>query len=230
MHDSQNCRLMSLPKIIISEDGSHTLLSREYNVTYHSSHGSVQESTTIFMDAGLQYQLLKGLKIIRVFEMGFGTGLNAILSYLFSKNNAIPIMYTGVEAYPIPLEIALTLNFPEVLGLNPNEILLFGDMHRYESFEKEDFAFIKIIEKVENIELKQSYDVIFFDAFAPDNQPHLWEKSNLSKMYELLNPGGILVTYCAKGAFKRLLKEVGFLVESLPGPIGKREMTRAVKI
>lgn len=218
-----------MSKIILSEDGSHTLISEEFRVTYHSSHGSLQESNTIFIHAGLKYLLDKGYEKISIFEMGFGSGLNALLALLFCKENGTLISYTGIEAYPIPIETAAQLNFPEILQLNAEEAQCFHQMHSKEGLNFGHFAFQKRIGKIEEFQDDSTYDIIFYDAFSPESQPHLWQDEIIRKMFSILNPGGILVTYCAKGAFKRVLKGAGFQVEGLPGPIGKREITRASK-
>lgn len=218
-----------MAKIILSDDGSHTLFSEQFQVTYHSHHGSLQESNTIFINAGLRYLMEKGYESIRIFEMGFGSGLNALLSYLFGKEEDIEINYTGIEAYPIDLETAQKLNYVEILGLDTKSKKVFEDMHRLASFAEASFQFNKIIDRIEDTSIQTQFDVVFYDAFSPDSQANLWEEELMSKMYDALNPGGILVTYCAKGAFKRALKSCGFIVEALPGPKGKREITRAIK-
>ena len=218
-----------MAKIILSDDGSHTLFSEQFQVTYHSHHGSLQESNTIFIKAGLRYLKEKGHESIRIFEMGFGSGLNALLSYLFGKEEVIEIYYTGIEAYPIDLETAQKLNYVEILGLDTKSKKVFEDMHRLASFAEASFQFNKIIDRIEDTSIQTQFDVVFYDAFSPDIQTNLWNEELMSKMYDALNPGGILVTYCAKGAFKRALKSCGFIVEALPGPKGKREITRAIK-
>ena len=218
-----------MAKIILSDDGSHTLFSEQFQVTYHSHHGSLQESNTIFINAGLRYLKEKGHESIRIFEMGFGSGLNALLSYLFGKEEVIEINYTGIEAYPIDWETAQKLNYAEILGLDTESKKVFEDMHRLASFAEASFQFNKIIDRIEDTSIQTQFDVVFYDAFSPDSQANLWEEELMSKMYNALNPGGILVTYCAKGAFKRALKSCGFIVEALPGPKGKREITRAIK-
>ncbi|HOY11725.1 MAG TPA: tRNA (5-methylaminomethyl-2-thiouridine)(34)-methyltransferase MnmD [Saprospiraceae bacterium] len=218
-----------MAKIILSDDGSHTLFSEQFQVTYHSHHGSLQESNTIFINAGLRYLMEKGYESIHIFEMGFGSGLNALLSYLFGKEVVIEINYTGIEAYPIDLETAQKLNYAEILGLDTKAKKVFDEMHRLAFFTEDSFQFNKIIDRIEDTNIQTKFDVVFYDAFSPEIQTNLWEAELMSKMYDALNPGGILVTYCAKGAFKRALKSCGFIVEALPGPKGKREITRAIK-
>ena len=216
--------------IQLSGDGSHTMISRLFdNTTYHSRHGAISESNVVFIDAGLNYHLLQEKKQIRVFEMGFGTGLNALLSYIWSKIHQIDISYQTVEAYPINSSVAEQLNYSSILG----EKSIFDLLHNLSWDEKhlirDTFTFQKYHCLIEEVKITDHVDVIYYDAFAPSNQPHLWEVPILSKMYDLLDDGGILVSYCAQGAFKRNLRFCGFQVESIPGPTGKREMTRAIK-
>lgn len=221
------------PTIEFSNDGCHTLRSTEFNTTYHSIHGTVDEASTVFIVAGLKFLTAKGLTSLEIFEMGFGSGFNALMALLFSEENSIPIRYTGIEAYPVSKEIYEELNYTKLLR-KPHCKPLFLSMHACEWGKNinlnENFTLFKINERIENINLEQIYDIVFYDAFAPSCQPVLWEEPAMKKMYDILIPGGVLVTYCAKGEFKRVLKRVGFLVESLPGPTGKREITRAIKV
>ena len=214
-------------EIFLTEDGSHSMISEIFGVSYHSHRGSVQETKTVFIDAGLEYFEKK--KNLRVFEMGFGTGLNAIMAALYAHTNKIKIEYEGIEAFPITLDSALSLNFSSVLPYWSECEKLFLDLHQYQVASSEYFKGTVIHNKLENFETNNQYDVIFYDAFAPSTQEELWSSELMKKMYNILLPGGIIVTYCAKGQFKRNLKEAGFEVEALPGPPGKREMTRGRK-
>jgi tRNA U34 5-methylaminomethyl-2-thiouridine-forming methyltransferase MnmC len=214
-------------EIIITEDGSHSMISEIYGVSYHSHRGSVQETKTVFINAGLEYFEKK--KNLRVFEMGFGTGLNAIMTAIYAHKNKISIEYDGIEAFPVTLDQALSLNFSSVLP-DWNECdKLFQDLHQYNIASSEYFKGNVIHDRLENFQTTSHYDVIFYDAFAPATQDELWSTEMMKKMYHMLFPSGILVTYCAKGQFKRNLREAGFEVEALPGPPGKREMTRGKK-
>jgi len=213
----------------LSKDGSHTLMSEKFQVTYHSIHGAVTESNVVFIDAGLNFLLKDNYSFISVFEMGFGTGLNALLAYIWAEKNQIILVYHTVEAFPVSKEISDQLNYGDILGHKE----LFQQLHRCEwGLEisiSPYFSFCKYHIALENLVVKTKADVIFFDAFSPASQPLLWEIPILAKMYKILNNNGILVSYCAQGAFKRNLKTVGFRVEGIPGPPGKREMTRAIK-
>ena len=219
--------------IIGSDDGSNTLFSDRFGVTYHSRFGAVDESITVFLSAGLQYQLMRGLQKIKVFEMGFGTGLNAFLTLMESRRNLmVKIDYTGIEMYPIHINEASLLSYPEFLNaeelsgkFNFMHDSSFGAWHQI----YDNFRFQKINSSLLTVVLNEKYDVIYYDAFAPSAQEDLWTPEVMKKMYTHTKEGGVLVTYCAKGSFKRALKAAGYRVEALPGPSGKREMTRAIK-
>lgn len=213
----------------ITEDGSHTLFVPELDEHYHSVHGAIQESKHIFIDAGLQ----KCSKTeIRVLEVGFGTGLNAFLSALESEDNNINISYTALELYPISFPDAKKLNYSELL--NPSKEKLFDAIHSAKWGKREQittqFSILKHcidFSIPNNFTTEEKFDVIYFDAFAPEKQPEMWTMPIFQKIYSLCAPDAILTTYCAKGSIRRMLQEVGFHVERLPGPPGKREILRA---
>lgn len=219
-----------------TSDGSHTIFSEKFNSTYHSSHGAIQESRHVFINAGLNYLLGKSQKKIDVLEIGFGTGLNAFMTFIEAKNKSVDILYHGVELYPLELEIVKTLNYPD--QLNASELKnTFIELHSFPDTsykislgESNDFEMNLRIEDLEKINFKQQYNLVYLDAFAPGSQPYFWEKEFLTKVFEAMSANAVLVSYCAKGVFKRNLKDIGFSVESIPGPIGKREMTRALKL
>jgi tRNA U34 5-methylaminomethyl-2-thiouridine-forming methyltransferase MnmC len=216
--------------IIQTEDGSNSIQSAQFHATYHSIHGAIQETQTVFIDAALLYKA-STQKELAILEIGLGTGLNAFMTYLEAKKAALNIKYTGIEAYPISLEIAQQLNYAELLEAT-EEQAQFLQLHETPNewvALSPSFNFYKQIGRFEDLKEQEQFDLIYYDAFAPSVQPELWEIDLLEKMYQALKPGGILTTYCAKGVFKRNLKQAGFKVEGIPGPIGKREMTRAVK-
>lgn len=222
----------TIKKTHLTEDGSHTFYVEALDEYYHSIHGAIQESNTVFINAGLK---AIDKTEINIFEMGFGTGLNAFMTFLEAQQNKLKINYYTIEAYPISLEEAKLLNYHEELNAE-TEREIFLKMHDCpwnESIKiSENFILHKIKKEIENLKSNDlpTVDLIYFDAFAPSAQPQLWEKGILKLMHDILKQNGLLTTYCAKGVFKRTLKEVGFEVESLPGPIGKREMTRAIKL
>lgn len=208
-----------------TEDGSHTLYLPEIDESYHSVHGAIQESMHIFIEAGLK---LCERKEIRILEIGFGTGLNAYLSALFSEGKKIH--YTSVEKYPLPEGVSSQLNYASEIGESND---LFLSLHQCE-WDKvceinSNFSLLKKHGDICEIELDEYYDVIFFDAFSPEKQAELWTETIFSKIYKNASDGAILTTYCAKGRVRRTLQQVGFEVERIPGPPGKREILRARK-
>lgn len=216
-------------------DGSHSLLHEHLDETYHSRHGAVQESQHVFIQHGLLHFLERHpTEKIKILEVGFGTGLNALLTLQQSQLLNQCIEYASLEAFPVAEHLAMQLNYPELTAL-PDGTALFQQLHSspWNTLEKITLYFhIKKMEgKIQQLELPQNYfDIIFFDAFAPNKQPDMWELSVLTKVVEAMKSNAVFVTYCAKGQLKRDLKSLGLMVESLPGPPGKREMIRARKI
>lgn len=214
----------------ISSDGSHTLYNSELGETYHSNHGAIQEAYHVFIKAGLEQFSRKSLKI---FEMGFGTGLNALISALEAKKRKVDIHYTSIESRILGEEVWTKLNYCDELDLNKSENKTFTDLHLAKwgdwSAISDKFWLRKLEIELADLQLEESFDLIYYDAFGPRVQPHLWTEEVFEKMYDLLSEQGKLLTYCAKGSVKRALRSAGFEVESLPGPPGKREMTRANK-
>lgn len=222
---------MQKDKIFATQDGSHSILSHKFGVSYHSKYGAITESKHVFITSGL-YPILTLKKSCKVLEIGFGTGLNAFLTFLETIEGNFDIHYQGIEAFPLSSDQYLQLNYPELLEVPAykDQFLKlheaeWGIMHRL----SEHFTFKKEQILLETFKANEPFDVIYFDAFAPTAQPELWEAPILQQMYEALQTEGIFVTYCAKGIVKRRLKAIGFEVETLPGPPGKREMTRGIK-
>ena len=218
-------------EIIETGDGSKTIYIPEWNEHYHSSHGALQEAQHVFISNGLN---TKTEDYLSIFEMGYGTGLNALLSYFSSEKRNQYIHYLGLEAFPPSEEEWKAMNYAEfskdVDSLSIYEAMNTAPWDR-ETAISEHFVLDKRIAKIQELELEpQSLDLVYYDAFGPRVQPELWTEDIFKKIYHWLSPGGIFVTYCAKGQVKRDLKSAGFIVESLPGPPGKREMTRATKI
>jgi tRNA U34 5-methylaminomethyl-2-thiouridine-forming methyltransferase MnmC len=221
---------MITQEIRVTGDGSKTIFLPELNETYHSSNGAVQESRHIFIQNGLDLVVNKGN--IRILEVGFGTGLNALLSASWAEKNNQPIQYIGIEAKPLPPELCFQLDYPRHIGQHADKI--YDELIRCD-WEIDNqltthFSIQKREMKIQDFVAFEPMDLIYFDAFGPRVQAEMWDITILEKMIQSLNSGGALVTYCAQGQFKRDLKAVGFSLESLPGPPGKREMTRATKI
>jgi tRNA U34 5-methylaminomethyl-2-thiouridine-forming methyltransferase MnmC len=209
-----------------------TLHSNTFGVTYHSAFGAVEESLHVFLCAGFHRMVLNEVKQLDILEIGFGTGLNALLTlFETNKNQDLSVNYTAVEAYPIDVIVQKQLQYVEYLK-RPHLQAHFDMMHQAkeeETVHMDNFHFKRLTKKFEDLSEVDAYNIIFYDAFAPTTQPELWELPMMQKMYDSLKLGGLLVTYCAKGSFKRALKASGFELEALPGPGKKREMTRAWK-
>lgn len=218
-------------QIILTKDGSTTLYSKHFNATYHSKFGAVEESKHVFINHGLLPVVSSGNSEISILEIGFGTGLNALLTYFETKNKNINIIYHAVEFFPIPIAMVKELNF----GFFDNETLAvfekmhaleFGVLNNLSSF----FSLIKYNEQIENFSKILNVDIIYFDSFSPREQPELWTENVFKNMYNMLKVGGRLVTYCAQGQMKRNMKSAGFKVKALHGYGNKREMTLAEKL
>ena len=218
-------------EVIKTADGSKTIHIGQWNENYHSSHGALQEAKHVFIQHGLS--LFLNQDAISLLEVGFGTGLNAALTLENAANKNVLIHYVGVEAFPVTCEELIALNYADLF--DEKEFSNNYDAMHVSDWEKEvkitpDFSLTKRREKLQTIQfLDNTFDLIYFDAFGPRVQGELWTIEIFTKMYKALKTGGVFVTYCAKGQVKRDLKSVGFTVEVLPGPPGKREMTRCRK-
>lgn len=213
--------------ILTTGDGSQTLFSIQFDEIYHSRNGALTESQHVFVQHGL---MNVNKPLIKVFEVGFGTGLNALLCAHYAQQNNISIEYTGVELYPVGDTIASQLCYHEALVDCPIETVALHNAPWNERVTlATNFSLRKIQQSFVDVQLNETYDVIFFDAFAPEKQPELWDLSVFQKCFALLAEGGVLTTYCAKGYVKRNMQEAGFRVEKVPGPPGKREMLVAFK-
>lgn len=209
-------------------DGSHTLFIPEMDEHYHSVNGAVQESRHVFIEAGLRHQAKKD---ITVFEIGFGTGLNAFLTLLDAEKNGRKVDYHSVELYPLEPELVQSLNYGNVIC--PEKKELFQSLHAAPWNETANITNLFTLHKIQGdnntCPLPAGIDLVYFDAFAPDKQPEMWNQEIFNRLYAHMAEGGILTTYCAKGAVRRMMKEAGYSVERIPGPPGKREMLRAIK-
>lgn len=217
-------------EIIITEDGSHSIAVTDLNVSYHSIHGAIQESKHVFIQAGLNYLLNNSTcQPVRIFEMGLGTGLNVFLSAIEAERHPVKIHYTAVEQFPLSSEQASKLNYTKFLQHEK----LFQKIHESD-WNKDALLSASSILRKENVDFinysdNNHFDLIYYDAFAPNAQPELWTKEMFDKLFNLVNPRGVLVTYCSKGDVRRAMIAAGFSVKKLSGPPGKREMLRAIK-
>ena len=216
-------------EIIITADGSTTIHIPEWNEQYHSKHGAIQEAKHVFIKNGFSLLSKNSCSIL---EIGFGTGLNCFITFLEAENKHVNVNYVGVEAYPVAAEEIKKLNY--IAELKANEFTsVFSKMHE-EAWEKKialsnTFQLLKKQLFFDEITFENEFDFIYFDAFGARVQPELWTESIFEIMYKALKKGGILVTYSAKGSVRRAMQTVGFTVEKLEGPPGKREMLRATK-
>ncbi|MEO1588720.1 MAG: tRNA (5-methylaminomethyl-2-thiouridine)(34)-methyltransferase MnmD [Bacteroidota bacterium] len=213
----------------LSKDGSSTLWAPDFDEHYHSVHGALTESLHVFIEAGLRH-VEAGATPLHIFEMGFGTGLNALLT--LAHREARPIYYTSLELYPLQEAQWSSLNYGEATG-HPKASVWLQELHEAkwgEYVEIEEGFFLRKQEvDLLSYEGEQEIDVVYFDAFAPSSQPELWTPEVMKKIFDLCRAGAIFTTYSAKGDVRRALLAAGFDVAKIPGPPGKREMLRATK-
>ena len=223
---------MDTKRLVTTGDGSNTLFEPVLNEHYHSTNGALQESEQVFLHNGFHH-MVACLKEVNLLEVGFGTGLNALLTVIEAKKQRRRVNYVAVEPYPIEIDIVEKLNYPEIIG-TPEALGYFRKLHEagwdFPSFLSDYFILSKIKAGLADIQLSdEQFHLIYFDAFSPAAQPELWTEKIFSQLYKCLKTNGVLVTYSCKGDVKRALKASGFGVEKLPGPAGKREVLRAVK-
>jgi tRNA U34 5-methylaminomethyl-2-thiouridine-forming methyltransferase MnmC len=216
-------------QLILTSDQSHTLYHSELDETYHSKGGAIGESQYVYIDSGLAH-VAQTQDTIRIFELGFGTGLNALLTWMFAEIQGKSVLYDTVEKYPLAKPLYSQLNYGSQLGEEAkfqtlhtstwNEQIIYSPRFTFQKYHLDvfDYAFPSAF-----------YDLIYFDAFAPSKQEEIWAQTLLAKIAQSLKPGGVLVTYCSQGQFKRDLKAIGFELEMLPGPFKKKEITRATR-
>ena len=218
-------------EFLTTGDGSVTIHLPDWNEQYHSKHGAIAEARHVFLQMGLHHFLRSYTgSNISILEIGFGTGLNALLTFLEFQNLPHSCNYFGVEGYPIAPEEVAQLNYVQLLDIDP---IHFYKMHKMpwekSEFITDDFSLVKRKMLFHDISEENKFHLIYFDAFGARVQPELWTESLFLKMYSALQTNGVLVTYAAKGSVRRAMQAVGFIVERLPGPPGKREMLRATK-
>ena len=238
-------------QIVHTADGSASLFLPELNAQYHSIHGAVQESMHVFIREGFQ-KIAPGRKKLSVLEVGFGTGLNCLLTCLDAENTGIAVHYTAIEPYPLVKEEYEALNYHDIIASgrhheagNAGEAVQehpsvtaehvredFLRMHTLENGREgavnERFILHKIAESIQDVSIEGAeFDLVYYDAFGPQATPEMWEEAIFRKLFTAMRPGGMLITYCARGSVKRALRACGFALEHPKGPPGKREITRA---
>lgn len=216
-------------KLEQTADGSYTLFVPELDEHYHSVKGALTESEHIFINMGLKHSQVTEPNLL---EIGFGTGLNAFLTLLEAEKSQRKIHFTTIERFPLDLETIRTMNYPAQVA--PDHANQYEALHtapwNTDASITPFFTLHKLEADFTCYEFAKGYDVIYFDAFAPEKQPEMWSQELFNQLYAVLNEGGILTTYCAKGVIRRMLQTAGFTVERLPGPPGgKREILRATK-
>ena len=229
-------------RLEITGDGSQTLFVPSLDEHYHSVFGAITESMHIFIDAGLRFVAERKDKI-DILEVGLGTGLNALLTFVFVQERQIPVHYTALEKFPLPIEMSSQLNFSDQMSSHfkiPNQITshlaarILKKIHESPWNEwieiSSYFHLHKVLADLEDYRPDSNlFDLVYFDAFGPDKQPGMWTADIFNNIYAGMKQGGVLVTYSTKGEVKRNLKNAGFFIEKLPGPPGKREILRATK-
>lgn len=214
----------------LTADGSLTIQIDDLQVTYHSKHGAIQESRHVFIDAGLTYlHQTKNLSEYRILEMGFGTGLNALLTAIFSDQMDLRINYHSIEAFPLTMDEVSSLNYGHLLQQESIFSLLHTTNWNVVNTIHPKFELYKHHCKLDAFITEEKFNLIYYDAFAPTAQPELWTVEIFQQLYQYLETGGILVTYCSKGVVRRAMESAGFRVTKLQGPPGKREMVRAFR-
>ena len=217
-------------KLEQTADGSYTLYVPELDEHYHSVKGALTESQHIFIDMGLKHSSVPSPRIL---EIGLGTGLNCFLTILEAEKSLRTIHYTGIERYPLNEEVVRQLDYPSIVnkGHETDYFAIHQAPWEEDVILSPWFTLHKIEGDFTRYTFEKGYDLIYFDAFAPEKQPEMWEQSLFEHLYQILNEGGILTTYCAKGVVRRMLQTAGFTVERLSGPPGgKREILRATKM
>jgi len=216
-------------KAILTSDNSHTFFDKRTGEHYHSTFGAIQESQHIFIKAALEYKS-QNSKELNILEIGFGTGLNALLTYKYAESNNMTINYIGIEAFPIDQKEALVLNYPDLLNIKQEEFLKMHEDTEDKIRIGDSFILQKLFNKLELLKLGQAkFDIVYFDAFSPDVQLELWTEDIFKMIFDSMKKNAVLTTYSCKGIVKRAMKSAGFKIEKLPGPPGKREFLRAEK-
>ena len=214
-------------KIIITNDGSHSIFNTKVNECYHSKHGAIVEAEHVFIRNG--FSTVNETKL-NILEVGFGTGLNTLLTYQKAVQKSIKVNYHTIELHPIDKRYYSKLNFTDLIGIEKDQLLKLHNCKWGQEIQLNSyFTLIKNHTSLETYNTDIKFDIIYFDAFSPEKQPEIWSEEIFKKMYTFLKESGFLITYCAKGMVKRTMKSVGFEIIVLDGPPGKRQITRGNK-
>ncbi|QJW87907.1 tRNA (5-methylaminomethyl-2-thiouridine)(34)-methyltransferase MnmD [Spirosoma taeanense] len=216
-------------RLVVTADGSHTAVNQALSKTYHSIHGAYQESQRVYIELGLLEAFKRFSDCdLHIFEMGFGTGLNALLTAREAQTHQRSVRYTAIDAYPMPLEDARQLNYDQFLGTNYLEQLHMSAWNQ-SILINPFFTLIKVEETIQTYWPRERFHLIYYDAFAPTAQPELWEPEIFKQLADWLYEGGMLTTYCSRSYVQRNMRAAGLTVEKHPGPLHKRDILRAVK-
>jgi len=221
------------PKIVVTADGSQSLYVSELDEHYHSHHGALQESVHVYIKSGLEYILGRGCKSPKIFELGMGTFLNTFLTLAYAENNKVPVLYHGIEKFPVDPKELKSMNYTSQPYLQDSASFCNAVLDADWEVEIEISSYFKMIKIYGDFLTFESpvdfYDLMYFDAFGFRAQSEMWSEKVFQKCFDLLQPGGVLVTYAAKGVVRRTMESIGFSVERIKGAPGKREMMRAEK-
>lgn len=212
-------------KLVTTKDGSQTILNDQLGSTYHSRHGALTESNHVFIDKGLRRLVDDGLNEINILEMGFGTGLNALLTWQMAKELGLNVKYHSLELFPVPEKVWSEYVLPNELLSSQTEFEKLHQANWSESVQMDErFQLTKYQVSLLDFQSDEKFNLVYFDAFEPETQPELWTEDVFGKLFEMMIVGGVLTTYCCKGYVRRNMIAAGFVVEKVPGPPGKREM------
>lgn len=212
-------------KLVTTKDGSQTILNDQLGSTYHSRHGALTESNHVFIDKGLRRLVDDGLNKINILEMGFGTGLNALLTWQMAKELGLNVKYHSLELFPVPEKVWSEYVLPNELLSSQTEFEKLHQANWSESVQMDErFQLTKYQVSLLDFQSDKKFNLVYFDAFEPETQPELWTEDVFGKLFEMMIVGGVLTTYCCKGYVRRNMIAAGFVVEKVPGPPGKREM------
>lgn len=214
-------------ELVVTKDGSHTFYNTELAVWHHSVHGALQESMRVFIEIGL-WAKMQEKTTINVFEMGLGTGLNALLTALEATTKQCTVRYETIEAFPLTNEQVASLNYDKMLHTSFLEKIHAASWHEWQDLSTH-FSIKKTKANLLDYTFEYPIDLVYFDAYSPTTQPELWTEDVFARLYKAMNTGALLTTYCSKSIVRRALQAAGFIVEKHNGPIGKREILRAIK-